>query len=72
MRRSATSYLHAPFIVKDWLDICGSKATMSGTHANVIMSGWENGYHPDNATTQASKIVERAFLRKDLTVSRQR
>ena len=40
---------------------------MSGVNGNVIMSGWDNGHHPDNATTKRIEIIERA-LRTDLTV----
>ena len=30
--------------------VCCSKAIMSGVNGNVIMSGWGNGYHPDDET----------------------
>jgi hypothetical protein len=28
---------------------------MSGVNGNVIMPGWGNGHHPDNATTKADR-----------------
>ena len=40
---------------------------MSGVNSNVIMSGWGNGYHPDDETTKADRDY-RASIRNDLTV----
>jgi hypothetical protein len=34
---------------------------MSGVNGNVIMSGWGNGHHPDNATTKADRNNRESF-----------
>ena len=47
----ATSSLFA----KRKITLCCSKGIMSGVNSNVIMSGWGNGHHPDNATTKADR-----------------
>src|SRR5215204_5680000 len=43
---------------------CCSKAIMSGVNGNVIMSGWGNGHHPDNATTKANRDHRASFKKR--------